>query len=63
VDLGIHPTLNILHVIVNKGKQQWQNISQQKHTVTTAAYHAVLDSGVVHIVTAHYYTDTQLVSN
>jgi hypothetical protein len=29
----------------------------------TAAYHAVLDNGVAHIVTAHYYTDTQLVLN
>jgi hypothetical protein len=63
VDLGIHPTLNILHVIVNKEKQQWQNIFQQKHTVMTAAYHAVLDSGALLIVTAHYYMDTQLVSN
>jgi hypothetical protein len=63
VDLGIHPTLNILHAIVNKGKQQWQNIFQQKLTATIEVFHAVLDSGVVHIVTAHYYTDTQLVSN
>jgi hypothetical protein len=60
VDLGIHPTLNILHAIVNKEKQQWQNFTQQKLTVTTAAYHAVLDNGVPAIVTAQHYMVTQL---
>jgi hypothetical protein len=34
-DLGIQPSLNILHVIVHKGKQQWQNFTQQNITGTT----------------------------
>ena len=29
----------------------------------TADFHAALGSGKAHIATAHYYTDTQLVSN
>jgi hypothetical protein len=47
----------------NIGELQWQNIFQQKLTVLTAAYHAVLDNGAVHIVIVRYYTDTQLVLN
>ena len=47
MDFGIHPTLKILHGIVNKGKQQWQNIYQQKHTATTEVLVAHLDNGAV----------------
>jgi microcystin degradation protein MlrC len=66
--LGIHPTQNTLHVIklslhFYKGGKRWQNIFQQKLTVTTEGCHAVLDSGVVHIVIARYYMDTRSVSN
>jgi microcystin degradation protein MlrC len=66
--LGIHPTQNILHVIklslhFYKGGKRWQNIFQQKLTVTTEGCHAVLDSGVVRTVIAHCYMDTQLALN
>ena len=63
MDLDAHPTQNTLRVIVNKETKQWQNFTQQKHTETTAAYHAVLDNGVPRTVTAHYYMATQLALN
>jgi hypothetical protein len=47
----------------NIGDNQWQNIYQQKHTVTTEAYPAVSDNGVPHTVIARCSMDTQLVSN
>ena len=52
-------TNSAAYAIINIGEFQCQNIIQQKHTVTPAAYHAVLGNGVPHIVTVQHYMVTQ----
>jgi hypothetical protein len=66
VALGVHPTLNILHVIklaTLKGEKRWQNFIQQKLTAMTEVCHVALDNGVPHTVIAQHYTVTQSALN